>query len=59
MLSPVINPDGYEFTFFGDRLWRKTRTPTSDPDCPGIDANRNWDVMFGGNYIDAFTNSIR
>ena len=50
-MAPVINPDGYEFTFLednGDRLWRKTRTPTKDKDCIGIDANRNWDIEFGG-----------
>ena len=48
LLAPVINPDGYEYTFKEDRLWRKTRTNTSDPNCFGIDANRNWDVEFGG-----------
>ncbi|XP_066921634.1 carboxypeptidase B-like [Clytia hemisphaerica] len=49
MLSPVFNPDGYEYTFTGARLWRKTRTPTKKTDCLGIDANRNWDTeQFGG-----------
>ena len=55
MLSPVFNPDGYEFTFTGGRLWRKTRTPTTKPECPGIDANRNWDTeQFGGILILIF-----
>ncbi|XP_017788792.1 PREDICTED: carboxypeptidase B-like [Habropoda laboriosa] len=26
MILPVANPDGYEFTHIGDRLWRKTRS---------------------------------
>ncbi|XP_033334246.2 carboxypeptidase B [Megalopta genalis] len=26
MILPVANPDGYEFTHTGDRLWRKTRS---------------------------------
>ncbi|CAD1480292.1 unnamed protein product [Heterotrigona itama] len=26
MILPVVNPDGYEFSHTGDRLWRKTRS---------------------------------
>ncbi|XP_049827688.1 carboxypeptidase B-like isoform X3 [Schistocerca gregaria] len=39
---PVLNPDGYEYTFTTERLWRKTRSPTSG-ECVGVDANRNFD----------------
>ncbi|KAK2726271.1 hypothetical protein QYM36_000657 [Artemia franciscana] len=39
---PVVNPDGYEYTFTNDRLWRKTRAPTQGT-CTGTDPNRNWD----------------
>jgi len=43
---PVMNPDGYEYTFKADRMWRKTRTPHNSF-CPGADPNRNWDSAFG------------
>jgi len=43
---PVMNPDGYEYTFSNDRMWRKTRTPHNSY-CPGADPNRNWDSAFG------------
>ncbi len=48
---PVANPDGYEYTFTNERLWRKTRTLTGSAFCPGADPNRNWDSNFGGNII--------
>ncbi|KAK3859816.1 hypothetical protein Pcinc_034096 [Petrolisthes cinctipes] len=38
---PVINPDGYAYTFSNERLWRKTRSPQGA--CTGVDPNRNWD----------------
>ncbi|XP_049813582.1 carboxypeptidase B-like [Schistocerca nitens] len=41
-IIPVLNPDGYEYTFTTERLWRKTRSPTS-AECVGVDANRNFD----------------
>ncbi|CAF1203664.1 unnamed protein product [Rotaria sordida] len=40
---PVFNVDGYAYTWTNDRLWRKTRSKTSDPNCFGADPNRNWD----------------
>eukprot|EP01126_Amoeba_proteus_P062339 TRINITY_DN845_c0_g1_i2.p1 TRINITY_DN845_c0_g1~~TRINITY_DN845_c0_g1_i2.p1 ORF type:complete len:227 (+),score=46.01 TRINITY_DN845_c0_g1_i2:702-1382(+) len=43
IVLPVFNVDGYEYTFTGDRMWRKTRTPNQDSDCIGTDPNRNWD----------------
>jgi len=42
---PVANPDGYEYTFSTDRLWRKTRSPQGV--CYGVDPNRNFDMHWG------------
>jgi hypothetical protein len=47
-LIPNLNPDGYEFTWTGDRLWRKTRSDNAGSLCVGTDANRNWDSNWGG-----------
>ncbi|XP_071639658.1 zinc carboxypeptidase-like [Temnothorax longispinosus] len=41
-IFPVFNPDGYVFSHIKDRLWRKTRKPSSGT-CIGSDLNRNWD----------------
>jgi len=45
---PVFNPDGYSYTWTGDRMWRKTRTPNAGSTCIGTDPNRNWDFKWGG-----------
>ena len=39
-ILPVANPDGYEYTFTNDRLWRKTRSPQAGG-AVGVDMNRN------------------
>jgi murein tripeptide amidase MpaA len=41
-IIPVVNPDGYEYTWSTDRLWRKTRSPNKGSPCIGTDPNRNW-----------------
>nr|XP_018904627.1 PREDICTED: carboxypeptidase B-like [Bemisia tabaci] len=46
---PVLNPDGYEFSWSKDRMWRKNRRPGpgNRKDCPGVDLNRNFDMEWG------------
>jgi len=52
-IIPVLNPDGYEFTF-QNRMWRKTRKPNQGSNCIGTDPNRNWSYMWnrGGTSND-------
>ncbi|MFG0330897.1 MAG: M14 family metallopeptidase [Phycisphaerales bacterium] len=42
-IIPVVNPDGYEFSWDRDRMWRKNRRGGY-----GVDTNRNWSVGWGG-----------
>ncbi|KAF9311582.1 carbamoyl-phosphate synthase (glutamine-hydrolyzing) cpa2, partial [Podila horticola] len=46
VVVPVLNADGYEYTWTTNRMWRKNRQPTSVPFCKGIDPNRNWGFMW-------------
>ncbi|KAK6627464.1 hypothetical protein RUM44_009941 [Polyplax serrata] len=42
---PIVNPDGYAYTWTQNRMWRKTRTPymgNRGVACYGADPNRNW-----------------
>lgn len=43
---PVTNPDGYQYTWDSNRLWRKNRR--NNGGSFGVDLNRNWSVGFGG-----------
>jgi len=46
-VAPVLNPDGYAFTF-SKRLWRKNRHAAEDGgNCVGVDLNRNFDFRWG------------
>ena len=45
-IVPVANPDGYEYTFTNDRLWRKTRSPQASG-AVGVDMNRNHRFRWG------------
>jgi len=54
VVLPVLNPDGYLYTWSNDRLWRKTRSPNSGSTCVGTDPNRNWADHWG--YVGSSTN---
>jgi carboxypeptidase A2 len=46
---PVMNPDGYAYTWSDERLWRKNRRLSSEVGsvCRGIDLNRNFAFRWG------------
>ncbi|EGO20001.1 hypothetical protein SERLADRAFT_352486 [Serpula lacrymans var. lacrymans S7.9] len=42
-IIPSPNPDGYHFTWHGDRFWYKNRMANAPgSNCVGVDMNRNW-----------------
>ncbi|XP_045153361.1 carboxypeptidase O [Echinops telfairi] len=43
---PVLNVDGYIYTWTTDRLWRKSRSPHNNGTCFGTDLNRNFDASW-------------
>jgi murein tripeptide amidase MpaA len=47
-LIPVLNVDGYTYTWTTDRMWRKNRHQDPGTGCYGVDLNRNWGMGWGG-----------
>uniref|UniRef100_A0A3B4AFK6 Peptidase M14 domain-containing protein n=1 Tax=Periophthalmus magnuspinnatus TaxID=409849 RepID=A0A3B4AFK6_9GOBI len=41
---PVLNPDGYRYTWTKNRMWRKNRSVSQNGRCVGVDLNRNFDA---------------
>jgi murein tripeptide amidase MpaA len=44
-IIPSVNPDGYEYSWKSDRLWRKNRS--TGRVCSGVDLNRNFPFHWG------------
>ena len=59
---PVENPDGYQYTFTNDRLWRKNRRANAGGSF-GVDPNRNYPGFWGydnaGSSPDPFSEVYR
>lgn len=43
VIAPIVNPDGYVYTWTSQRMWRKNRRGGY-----GVDLNRNWGWEWGG-----------
>uniref|UniRef100_A0A5S6QDS6 Peptidase_M14 domain-containing protein n=1 Tax=Trichuris muris TaxID=70415 RepID=A0A5S6QDS6_TRIMR len=51
-ILPVLNPDGYDYSWTTNRLWRKSRSKcdcTFDACCFGVDLNRNFPFAYEAN----------
>jgi murein tripeptide amidase MpaA len=43
VIAPMVNPDGYVYSWTSNRMWRKNRRGSY-----GVDLNRNWGWEWGG-----------
>jgi carboxypeptidase A2 len=48
---PIMNPDGYVYSWDTNRNWRKSRNINEGSTCVGTDLNRNYDVNWGTSGI--------
>lgn len=53
---PIVNVDGYSYTWTNDRMWRKNRRNNGDGSY-GVDLNRNWAFEWGGVGSSGITSS--
>ncbi|XP_060689991.1 carboxypeptidase B-like isoform X2 [Hemiscyllium ocellatum] len=49
LVIPVLNVDGYVYSWTEDRLWRKTRSRNFNSACVGTDPNRNFNAQWCAN----------
>lgn len=56
VIIPVMNPDGYDYTWTNDRMWRKNRRNNGGGSF-GVDLNRNWGYGWGGEGSSSDPNS--
>ncbi|XP_055341231.1 carboxypeptidase B-like isoform X2 [Paramacrobiotus metropolitanus] len=60
IILPLVNADGYEYSWKTDRLWRKTRSKppnaeiAGDRECVGVDPNRNWGTHWGEKGVQRY-----
>lgn len=45
---PVMNPDGYEWTWTNEKVWSGNRNAGYHVSCRGVHLDRNWPVCFAG-----------
>lgn len=57
-IVPLLNCDGYVYTWEVERLWRKSRQENPDFGCVGTDMNRNFDAFWGGEGASPWPCSI-
>jgi len=55
-IVPVMNPDGYVYSWTNDRFWRKNRR-NNGSGMYGVDLNRNFPTDFGGTYSSGWPGS--
>jgi len=49
IVIPIVNPDGYVYSWTNDRQWRKNRrSPPTGSTCFGVDQNRNYNDHWNG-----------
>lgn len=47
VFAPMMNPDGFEYSWTDERFWRKNRRVNDGSVWRGVDLNRNWSVAWG------------
>src|SRR5690606_34974590 len=58
VVAPVVNPDGFVYSWEHERFWRKNRRDNGDGTF-GVDLNRNWGHMWGTSLPHASGGSSR